>query len=348
MTDTVGDESQGEVLTLARAVARYLSRVRQRRAQATYETYRQAIKLFLALLKDDLKVNVWTTPVANLKREWLEYFLSHLQEHKSIETEHVYSRAILSFYKEVVNREWAVINVTALQDDLRHLRRRKGRRLPRFPQQELEMILDYAQTAPLPVVDEKKTPRKRLRSLRDRAFLFLLADTGLRVSEACGLQRGDVDLSEGQVRVIGKGDKEAIVRISNRVIRALRRYLQERATLDGQQAMRALAELPLFAQHAKRAGKRILPVSRWTGQQIVNAWTNIALDEKSKANLSAQGMSITPHSFRHYFVTTVLRGTGNLHTTQRLARHADPSTTTRYLHLTDEELDIAYHDIFNQ
>jgi integrase/recombinase XerC/integrase/recombinase XerD len=58
-------------------------------------------------------------------------------------------------------------------------------------------------------------------------------------------------------------------------------------------------------------------------------------------------MTITPHSFRHYFVTTVLRGTGNLRLAQRFARHASPTTTTRYLHLSDEELDMAYHELFN-
>lgn len=55
---------------------------------------------------------------------------------------------------------------------------------------------------------------------------------------------------------------------------------------------------------------------------------------------------ITPHSFRHYFVTATLRGTGNLAIAKKLARHENIAMTERYTHLTDEELDKAYHDVF--
>jgi len=348
MSARTGPTDTQESLVLARGIAQYMSRIRQRRAPATYETYRQAIKLFLVLLHDELGVDPWSVPVSALQPAWVEHFLAHLQRHKSIETEHVYSRAVVGFYKEAANRGWASLNVDALRDTLRHLRRRKGRRLPRFPQEELESILEFVQRASLPPREDDASHRERLRILRDAAFLLTLADTGLRVSEACALKRGDVDLAEGQVRVIGKGNQEAVVRISNRVIRALRRYLKERAPLDGAQSTTALAELALFAQHGKRAGQRIKPISRWTGADIVTRWTNLALSEETRANLQAQDMPITPHTFRHYFVTTVLRGTGNLRLAQRFARHASPTTTTRYLHLSDEEMDIAYHEIFNE
>jgi site-specific recombinase XerD len=57
---------------------------------------------------------------------------------------------------------------------------------------------------------------------------------------------------------------------------------------------------------------------------------------------------ITPHTFRHYFVTTVLRSTGgDIEVAKKLARHADISTTMRYAHLSEEELDRVYYDIFD-
>jgi len=59
--------------------------------------------------------------------------------------------------------------------------------------------------------------------------------------------------------------------------------------------------------------------------------------------------TITPHSFRHYFVTAVLRATGgDIHTAQRLARHSNISVTERYAHLSDDELDRTYHQVFNE
>ena len=56
---------------------------------------------------------------------------------------------------------------------------------------------------------------------------------------------------------------------------------------------------------------------------------------------------ITPHSFRHYFVTTVLRATGNLKLAQELARHANIAVTQRYAHISNDELDKGYQEIFD-
>jgi integrase/recombinase XerC len=59
--------------------------------------------------------------------------------------------------------------------------------------------------------------------------------------------------------------------------------------------------------------------------------------------------TITPHSFRHYFVTTVLRGSGgNLKLAQELARHKNISVTQRYAHLSNDELDRGYYEIFDK
>ena len=57
---------------------------------------------------------------------------------------------------------------------------------------------------------------------------------------------------------------------------------------------------------------------------------------------------ITPHSFRHYFVTTALIGSGgNIKLAQELARHKNIQVTQRYAHLSDDEIDQGYHNIFN-
>ena len=58
--------------------------------------------------------------------------------------------------------------------------------------------------------------------------------------------------------------------------------------------------------------------------------------------------TITPHSFRHYFVTAVLRGSGgNLKLAQELARHRNIAVTQRYAHISDDELDRGYGEIFD-
>jgi len=58
------------------------------------------------------------------------------------------------------------------------------------------------------------------------------------------------------------------------------------------------------------------------------------------------GGTITPHSFRHYFVTRVLQSSGNLKLAQELARHTNIAVTQRYAHLSDDELDKGYYQAF--
>ena len=200
--------------------------------------------------------------------------------------------------------------------------------MPQFPRDEIESIIHYAKNL---VNNPAEDERAHLRDLRDRAFLITLADTGLRVHEACTLRRGDIDWNEGRANIIGKGDRQAIVRFSGRAMSALKDYLSQRAKLDGASG-RPLTSLPLFARHDKGAGKKIKPITTTTGRNIVAQRVREALGPE------AVGM-ITPHSFRHYFVTTVLLGSGgNLKLAQELARHKNIAVTQRYAHLSQETL----------
>ena len=97
----------------------------------------------------------------------------------------------------------------------------------------------------------------------------------------------------------------------------------------------------LFARHDKGAGKKVKPITTTTGRNIVTERVTQILGEEAIGK-------ITPHSFRHYFVTTVLRGSGNLKLAQELARHANIQVTQRYAHLSDDELDKGYYEIFEK
>ncbi len=210
--------------------------------------------------------------------------------------------------------------------------------MPQFPRESIEAVLEYLQgPPPSPTISSEV---ENLRWLRDRAFLVTLADTGLRVNEACNLRRGSLDWNEGRAIIIGKGDKEAVIRFSKRAMAALKEYLAARGKLDGNSG-RPLQSLPLFARHDKGAGKKLKGMTTATGRNIVDDRVREALGEASEGK-------ITPHSFRHYFVTTVLRGSGNLKLAQELARHANISVTQRYAHISDDELDQGYHEIFEK
>ncbi len=157
------------------------------------------------------------------------------------------------------------------------------------------------------------------------------------------MRRGDLDWNEGKAILIGKGDKQAVIRFSTRSLNGLRDYLSARAVLDGA-SRKPLGSLPLFLRHdpgAKKGDNQFKPVTTETGRNIVEGRVKEAL------GVSAAG-TITPHSFRHYFVTIVLRASGNLKVAQALARHSNISTTSLYAHLADEELDRAYWETFEK
>ena len=153
--------------------------------------------------------------------------------------------------------------------------------------------------------------------------------------------RGQIDWAEGRAIVTIKGGRESVVRFSERALAAVKAYLGARSDMDGASG-RALASLPIFARHDDGAGKKVLRLSTVGAREMVNQAVIGALGDNAKG-------TITPHSFRHYFVTVVLRASGgNLKLAQELARHKNIAITQRYAHLSDDDLDRGYHDIFNR
>jgi len=276
------------------------------------------------------------TPIMEISEDALAWTITALKIYAPT-TERLYLAALTGFYKYLVAERLAEINLPRLELLIRQRARRPGQRLPQFPREDIDSIIkaveSYAQLLP----EEEK---ERLRALRDRAFIITLADTGLRVHEICELRRGDVDWNEGRAIIIGKGDKQALIRFSSRSMRSLKDYLSARQKLDGSSG-RPLPSLPLFARHDKGAGKKVKPISTATGRNIVRDRVRQILGEEAVGK-------ITPHSFRHYFVTTVLRATGNLKMAQELARHSNIAVTQRYAHLSDDELDQGYYEIFDK
>jgi integrase len=252
-------------------------------------------------------------------------------------TERLYLTAASGLYEYIAAENLADINLPRVKLLIQQRARRPGQRLPQFPREAIEKVLEYVNNI-INNVPEDET--EYLRLLRDRAFLITLADSGLRVHEACGLRRGDIDWNEGRAIIIGKGNRQAVVRFSTRSMDALKLYLSRRAQLDGASG-RPLQALPLFARHDKGAGRKIKPITTTTGRNIVAGRVGEALGSEAVG-------SITPHSFRHYFVTVVLRASGNLKLAQELARHKNIAVTQRYAHLSDDELDRGYWDIFDK
>ncbi|RLE05916.1 MAG: hypothetical protein DRJ13_01125 [Bacteroidetes bacterium] len=322
--------------TLLLTVQEYLDSVGLSRSENTARTYTNAMRSFLGSWvkrggdpEHDL--------VDGLTESFIADFAADLKSY-SPNTEQLYITAATGFYEYLAAEKLADIKLPRLRMLIKRRSRRTGQRLPQFPKEDILIVLNYAKSLNRIPVEKK---RQRLQLLRDRAFILTLADTGLRVHEACNLRRGDLDWQEGKAIIIGKGNQEAVVRFSTRALTALRDYINTRAEIDGAYG-RSLTSLPLFARHDLGAGNRVEPISTTTGRNIIAQRVREALGDEATG-------TITPHSFRHFFVTEVLQGSGgNIKLAQKLARHKNIQVTQRYAHLSDDELDKGYYDIFEE
>jgi integrase/recombinase XerC len=328
-------EQETRTTTISSAIKEFLDVVRSARRPNTALTYGKALKEFQKVLMKS-KINPETSPAAMLTEDWVSKFSMHLKSFAPA-TEQLYVRALARFFQYLAAERLAEINLPRMDILIEHRTRKPGIRLPQFPTNDIERVLKFVSDATNIATDSET---ERLRAMRDRAFMITLADTGLRVHEACNMRRGDLDWNEGRAIIIGKGDKQAVVRFTSRAMRALKDYLSIRAQLDGNSG-KQLTALPLFARHDKGTGKKIKPITPTTGRNIVAERVKQALGDEAEGH-------ITPHSFRHYFVSTILRASGNLKLAQALARHENIQITQRYAHINDDELDKGYYEIFEK
>ncbi|MBF0492493.1 MAG: tyrosine recombinase XerC [Deltaproteobacteria bacterium] len=159
---------------------------------------------------------------------------------------------------------------------------------------------------------ENISPKKEKFKLRDQTVFELLYGCGLRVSELVGLNKTDIDFSSKILRVRGKGSKERIVPIPQKVFDLLQCYVQSQPEGGG----------ALFL------GTRGKCLSVRSLQKLL---------EQYQLKLG-MGRKISPHGLRHSYATHLLGNGADLRSLQQLLGHASLSTTQKYTHLSLEKL----------
>ncbi|MCC4263364.1 tyrosine recombinase XerC [Oceanimonas baumannii] len=184
---------------------------------------------------------------------------------------------------------------------------KQGRPLPKnLDVDELHQLMNLDEADPLAV--------------RDRAIMELMYSSGLRLAELVALNLGDVQFTERQVRVIGKGNKERILPVGRMALDWLQQWLSVRGELAGPD------ELALFVSKQRR--------------RITHRSVQLRLAKRGQQQ--ALSSHVHPHKLRHSFATHMLESSGDLRAVQELLGHADLATTQIYTHLDFQHLANAY------
>ena len=164
---------------------------------------------------------------------------------------------------------------------------------------------------------------------RNRAILELLWATGMRISELSGLNFGDLNLENNEIRVFGKGSKERIILVTDRAKTYLERYINSARVLvaKGYRLEEPTESSPVFINN--------------TGYRLQPRTIRIVINEiVDKIELPKH---VTPHMFRHSFATHLIENGADLRIVQELLGHASISNTQIYTHVSMQHMKEVYN-----
>jgi integrase/recombinase XerD len=173
-----------------------------------------------------------------------------------------------------------------------------------------------------------ETPATTTLGLRDRALLEVLYATGLRLSEAWGLDLYDVALDEGRLLVrAGKGGRDRVVPLTDAAAYWLARYLG-----DGRPAL-------LFAPRRRKARRGLQTTGALWVTKAGHRLGRERITQLIARYAEAAGVRVSAHTFRHACATHLLRGGASVADVARLLGHTNLDTTELYTEVTIEDLE---------
>ncbi len=235
------------------------------------------------------------------REDLLAVLAAEVQQGKSPRSVSRYLSAYRQFYRWLVRERMINSDPVALIESPK-----TGRGLPRaLTEEQVEFLLAAPDTDTMP-------------GMRDKAMLELMYATGLRVSELVGLELSNLNLNQGVIRVIGKGNKERLVPIGDEAHESLKIYLSS-----------GRPELLKGAQTDS-----VFVTNRKAGMTRQAFWYMV----RRYAAQCDIPQKLSPHMLRHSFATHLLNHGADLRVVQLLLGHSDLSTTQIYTHIAREGL----------
>ena len=264
----------------------------------TISSYQQDINSFFEFLDQTFG----SMPMESISPTYIRSWLAGMKENKmTAKTINRKLSALRSFFKYHLKRggisQMPTVNVIAPKI---------SKRLPVFMKEsETKELLETLAAG-----------SEDWKSLNARMLITLFYSTGMRLSELIGLREKQLDLSRSQIRVLGKGNKERLIPISQDVISLIKDYQQQKtANLEQEEDFLLVTE----------KGRKLYPKYAYI---LVNKHLGgaITLDKKS------------PHVLRHTFATHLMNNGADLNAVKELLGHASLAATQVYTHNTIEKL----------
>lgn len=278
----------------------------RRYSRYTVRNYKAAVVSFFVWLRKDGR---WTGGLEEINQLQVRGFLVEKQRELARRTLHNHVSGVRAFFRYAIRRKWVSKNPFT------------GLVLPKLDK-PLPKFLTEAQMRKLlggPMLLLENESLDPFTAWRDRLMLELLYGGGFRVSEAVGLDYGQIDFKTGVARVRGKGNKERLCPLGKAAMACLETFKRDYARQTG------FSDPVLVTPKHQRLYPRM-----------------IQLTLKRYLALADLPMDMSPHKIRHSYATHLLNNGAQLRLLQELLGHANLATTQIYTHVSIERLKEVY------
>lgn len=274
----------------------------KRYSKHTLKSYRKDVEQFVHFLVEQYgKLALEEVKHIHI-RSWMVHLLESKSSARTVNRKISTLRSLYNFLK----REGRVEK----NPTLKIITPKIAKKLPQFVQEsQIERLLDTINSGDLS-------------EFRDFLILEVLYATGIRREELINLTRGSVDFTSKQLKVLGKGNKERIVPISDKLCESIKMYIQ---MIDNHEEFESIDPFLFLSDK----GKKMYPKLVYNiVERLLSTVTNI---EKR-----------SPHILRHSFATHLMNGGADLNAVKELLGHANLAATQVYTHNSIEKLKEIY------